>query len=116
MKITAFILLVSFASYFTEIIQIPLFLNESPSKTLRCSKMKIDNCMKMRNKGKSDKGNSHNCNGITCLDCPLCYISIPVYYNNNVIVHIQSKKTYSTSKSNWISFYTSDVWKPPKVA
>src|ERR1700733_8951997 len=75
MKIQAAILLIPLLTYFSETLKFPIDIPEPSVKSSCCSRMKKSGqAMRLAHEEKnSEKNNSDNCNGMTCLNCPLCF-------------------------------------------
>lgn len=114
MKLAAFILLVSFIGYFGETIKIPLSFSESYKKTMCCSKMMKERCMKKHQADKSRKCNPKDCN-TSCANCPLNSVTIFEYYSTDLNTNIFCKKEYPFIRSSLSSDYIPDKWKPPNI-
>jgi hypothetical protein len=119
MKAKAIILLLPFVLFITETISFLLQAN-SACKKMTCMKMKTamkcphqkDNCKK--NTGKSDPANSGNCsNNSECSLCPVCSIFVFQPQFELQVKYDLLQCRYPSLHKDYVSSYTSEVWKPP---
>ncbi len=119
MKANAIILLLPLALFIIETISFPLHAN-SLCKKMTCMKMSTamkcphqkDNSKK--DTGKSDPADSGNCsNNTECSLCPVCSIFVfqPQYELQLKYELLQCR--YPSLHKDYVSSYTSEVWKPP---
>ncbi len=112
MKIAACILLNCFIAYLTETIKIPLSFATGCKKSMPCSNLMKEQCMKKHNGNKSGKGNSQGCNSY-CANCPFNSVTIFELYKPPFYLNILYKAEYPRVKSSVLSDYVVVTWKPP---
>lgn len=119
MKAKAIILLLPLALFITETISFPLQAN-STCKKMTCMKMMAqtkcshqkDNCSKST--GNSRPGNSGNCsNNSECSLCPVCSTFVLQAQYELSLQYELLQCRYPSLHNDYVSSYTSEVWKPP---
>ena len=111
MRRRALILLFPFTLFFTETVVFPMEINTRCKKISSTRMMKDMNCP--HKKGKCEKPDGTCNNSSPCSVCPVCSIfSFQPLYSLTVQKNIPKKK-YQLLNSALISFYSSDIWKPP---
>jgi len=122
MKFSAFILLLGFATYYSETVSLTAnncaaSVTSTPcsNKSACCSNKEAGMCTK-DHQNQSSKNTGGGCNKSSyCFDCPLCYsIILENRYETKRIVSFFKIK-YSTPEYNLIPGYISKQWKPPNV-
>ena len=96
MKLQAVILLISVLVYTTEQIKIPLMVSGNHSKMMCCK-------AKMKCHKKMPKKPTNNCDGNSCINCPLANVfTLQSISNNNVLIP-QFKKEFIPLKTDLVS-------------
>ena len=109
MKLQAIILLTSVLVYTTEQVKIPLMVSGNRSKMM-CCKAKMKCHKKMSNKP------ANNCDGNSCINCPLGNVFTFRSIAHNIVNIPQFKKKFVSLKTDLVSGVYSKVWRPPVVS
>ena len=109
MKLQAFILLISVLVYTTEQVKIPFMVSSNHNKMM-CCKAKMKCHKKMANKP------ANNCDGNSCINCPLGSVFTLRSISINSVLIPQFKKEFGPLKTDLVSGVYFKVWRPPVVS
>jgi hypothetical protein len=115
MKIPAFILLVALSTYLTETIRVPIQFSEITEKARCCSRSEVP-CKMDHGKNKSNKSCPTKCEGVNCLNCPMCYNLVTPAALTASSPYFNLKIQYFVQKEKLRSDYFNKAWKPPDPA
>ncbi|MFI5185651.1 MAG: hypothetical protein ACHQF0_02940 [Chitinophagales bacterium] len=111
MRVKALILLIPFTVFLTETVSFPMQIN-TRCKTMSCMKM-MGNMNCPHKKGDCEKPAGKCNNSSACSICPVCSIFVLQSQYSLSAYKDFLKKKYQLLNAGHVSYFSSDIWKPP---